>query len=80
MFKKLREKRLKKNYFAFYDLLEEPARSQAKENYGSMEIVRKVDTLSEALILGFFWDDSPEGNDYWKKIYFELIDKAKKNG
>lgn len=26
-------------------------------------------SLSEAIIGGFYWDDSPEREDYWRKIY-----------
>ncbi len=28
-------------------------------------------TISKALEYAFYWDESPEGNDYWEKIHAE---------
>lgn len=35
----------------------------------------KVDSLSEAISDAFYWYDTTEGNDFWEKIYDELLAK-----
>lgn len=49
--------------------LPEPYRSQAMENYMNASN-RKV--ASTALADAFFWDQTPEGYDYWHDLYNSL--------
>lgn len=39
------------------------------ERLRSSRSPRRVKTLSDAIIDGFSWYYSPEGNDFWEKIY-----------
>ena len=57
---------IKDIYFGFYDQLTEPERSQAKENY--KEKTTSPICLGEAINSGFIWEDSPQGDGYWRKI------------
>lgn len=52
----------------FHDL-PEPYRSQAIENIeiGARSIYR--DSLADALINSFYWDETTQGNDYWERVY-----------
>lgn len=54
------------------ETLDEPYRSQALENldeeYGDMI----EPNLAEALWGAFVWDDTPQGNDYWRDFVWSL--------
>jgi hypothetical protein len=64
------EKKLKKYYFSFYDKMEEPERSEAKKNWSYDYCNNNTpETVHGAIILGFSWTQSKQGNEYWKNIY-----------
>jgi len=62
----MKEQELKELYFKFYDELPEPYRTKAKDNW-NYEFTGEslVDDLEDALLHGFDWEESPEGEDYW---------------
>jgi hypothetical protein len=54
--------------------MSDPYCSQALKNMTAEDT--GVIILSDAIIEAFYWDASPEGHDYWQKVY----DKAKRFG
>ena len=63
---------LKNIYFSFYDQLDEPEKTKAKNNW-DIEFAMKHSipkTISDAIIKGFHWVVGSSGSAYyWNKIY-----------
>jgi len=76
MKKELNEK-LQSTYFAFYDQLPEPYKTQAKNNFDIEVAINYVipKTIIEAVINGFSWGKVPEKSDYWQKLLITIIRK-----
>jgi hypothetical protein len=55
----------------WFQKLPEPYRTQALENSDGLKI--KYQSLPDALMGNFTWDDTPQGDEYWDKIH----DRAK---
>jgi len=55
-------------YFAFYDQLPEPYRTQAKENYDDDFSSDNPRSLRKALTLGFSWGRTSQDADYWNAL------------
>lgn len=71
------EQELKEIYFGFYDQLNEPERSEAKENW-SYEWAKNTevpDKLTMAIFYGFNWTPTKQGSDYWDNIWLEQYPK-----
>lgn len=67
---KLSEENLRKIYFDFYDKMEEPERIEAMENWSYNYCKGMIpETVHGAIILGFNWITSKQGNNYWLNIY-----------
>ena len=43
--------------------------ANANALYGDEAKGVNVDSLTEALNIGFLWGDTPEGTDYWVEVY-----------
>lgn len=54
--------------------MNEPYRSQALKNTKNESTI-KHDTFHSALQSAFIWSNSPEGYDYWKRIFNVTKDK-----
>lgn len=54
--------------------INEPYKSQALNNLTNESII-KHESFSSALQCAFIWKDSPEGYDYWKRIFNVTKDK-----
>ena len=67
---KSKEEQLKKIYFDFYDQMEEPERSEAKENYDyQCAKIESVPTdIYTAICLGFSWNETKQCYEYWSII------------
>ena len=67
---KSKEEQLKKIYFDFYDQMEEPERSEAKENYDyQCAKIESVPTdIYPARCLGFSWNETKQCYEYWSII------------
>ena len=67
---KSKEEQLKKIYFDFYDQMEEPERSEAKENYDyQCAKIESVPTdIYPAICLGFNWNETKQCYEYWSII------------
>jgi len=66
------EKKTKDIYFSFFDKMNEPERTQAKNNFVMDEAMLEgatPTTISNALRLGFVWGKTPEGLKYWDEIW-----------
>jgi hypothetical protein len=64
---------MKKKKIEWLEMLNEPERSRALENYDkNYTIYYFSDTLADALINSFDWMETPEGDDYWRVIYDKL--------
>lgn len=63
------KKELQSIYFKFYDELNEPECSEAKENWDynrARDTVPK--TLNQAIVCGFIWDRTKQDFRYWNSI------------
>lgn len=60
-------------YFGFYDKLNEPERSQAKENW-DWELAKNhmPDSTYTAVNSGFYWTELNQSLQYWSDIYEAL--------
>ena len=67
------EDKLRKIYFALYDQMDEPERSQAKENWSDEWAKYKIKptNISDSLWAGCIWDKTPQKHEYWKRLCFE---------
>lgn len=57
--------------------LKEPVRSEAIENCKNCKPhtgATKEDNIEDALIGGFFWDNTTQGVQYWDNIYCNIND------
>lgn len=72
------EQELRKVYFDFYNQLEEPYCSQAKENwdYDRCKILPSPTCVSSA-INGFYWGKTNQGHKYWTLLLNNLDDSLK---
>lgn len=57
-----------KNTTEWYEQLPEPIRSQATANFNNY--FTSCESLPEAIIKGFDWNDSNEGDEYWAKVHY----------
>lgn len=76
------EQELKKIYFDFYDQLQEPYCSQAKENwdYKKASLFFSIPKNIELSILhGFFWGVTPQKYEYWGSIVKSIESYVKKD-
>ena len=58
-----------------FELLEEPYRSKALAhlaNHGNMS-QKQTPSAYAALTVAFVWEDTPEGFDYWHKLYLKYL-------
>lgn len=68
----------KKSFVEWFHQLPEPYCSQAISNWekdyiqGNLPI---ASSLSNALIFGFCWDNTPEGSEYWIRVMNEYCKK-----
>ena len=75
---------MKKTAIEWYQDLPEPYRTEAIENFKdddlrfcNCDLKTEFSNLKAALIIGFEWTESPQGLDYWDKVYNTmLLDKA----
>jgi len=58
------------------DQLKEPERTNALSNMKPSGTIEKEDCQSEALRAAFNWGHSPQGGEYWAKIFEELRSKT----
>ena len=56
----------------FFEQLREPERSEAIANYDENYTDTIPSSLSFALLLGFDWCKSKQGNSYWDKLYISI--------
>lgn len=57
-----------KKTLEWYEQLPEPIKSQATANFNSY--FTSCESLPEAIIKGFDWHDSNEGDEYWAKVHY----------
>ncbi len=75
----MKEQELKQIYFKLYDELPEPYRTQAKDNWNyEFTEERFPDDLEGAVIFGFDWEESPQGEDYWNDVSNGVFKKETK--
>ncbi len=67
-------KRIEKFYDNF-NKYPEPYRTQALDNFKKFDIGYKqpIYDIKDALLNGFGWDKTPEGDDYWSNFHDSLI-------
>ncbi|ADF42363.1 hypothetical protein S-CBS2_gp007 [Synechococcus phage S-CBS2] len=55
----------------WFEQLPEPYRSQAIANrtIDSVVDIGEAHSLTEAFTVGFIWKNTPEGSNYWEKVY-----------
>jgi len=58
-----------------YNLLPAPIRDRALKNTEKTLLKLEVETLSDSILQGFFWDKTTEGDAYWRSIY-NILDEA----
>jgi uncharacterized protein (DUF2249 family) len=60
-----------------FNTLDEPYRSQAIKNTQLWQldhpVVRKQHQISGAIAEAFIWDETEEGDMYWRKLSFDLL-------
>lgn len=56
---------------------ENPYRDQAIKNLYPNMANRLMNKNYEALIVGFYWQDTPEGFSYWEKFCTQLKQRSK---
>ena len=66
--------KLKSIYFPFYDKMDEPYRTKAKNNWDAGNAIDFFipKTIYDAVVYGFDWGESPQRYEYWEKIYDTL--------
>lgn len=73
------EDKLRKIYFEFYDQMDEPERSEAKENLRITEydVASKIipKSIKDALYSGFVWSGTKQDSDYWSDIRKKYANK-----
>lgn len=48
-------------------------RTKALKNLDPKKRYVVVEHISEAILSSFIWEYTPEGQDYWEKIYYDLM-------
>lgn len=68
---------LKDIYFGFYDQLNEPERSEAKQNwdYDRAKHVQVRVEIHNCIFAGFVWSKTKQGEEYWLNIDMQLHNK-----
>jgi len=60
----------------WFEQLPQPQRFEAINNVindrGAKKLLSTTDSLTDALTIGFYWRESPEGDLYWRKLYLEI--------
>lgn len=64
---------MEKTIREWFNELPKPYKEMAIKNLPVNESPVKVTSLREAIVEGFDWDDSPQGNDFWNKVDDYLI-------
>ena len=64
---------MEKTIEQWFQELPEPYRTKALENCKSPNDNEVVETLSTAIAVGFLWQDTPEGEDYWSEVNETLV-------
>lgn len=57
---------------SWFKTLEEPYKTKAINNTPKDMLKLRYNTLAEALLGSFIWNDSEEGHFYWEKLEKEL--------
>ena len=66
---------MEKTIEQWFQELPEPYRTQTLENCEKQSTIdwnaadATCDKLSDAVALGFLWQDTPEGEEYWQEVY-----------
>lgn len=58
----------------YLEQLPEPARTRARNNAAPLMLDKSIDSRKSALIVAFFWENSPEGYAYWQGVFNSLKD------
>lgn len=61
----------------WFDMLNEPERSQAIENTVASELdieARHIHSVADAILMKYDWEYSPQGTTYWQKIHKSIND------
>lgn len=61
----------------WFDQLPDGIRDKAILNSTYLKMSNKEESLEDALLGGFVWDESPEGFHYWNNLYEAALSKAK---
>jgi hypothetical protein len=63
-----------KNTIEFWlNKMEEPERSQALNNCKKLKDESIAKSIPDAICMGFYWFETPEGDDYWREIQDKYI-------
>ena len=58
----------------WFETLPQPIRSKALNNLDPESADERTKTLYDALVVGFTWSRTPEGNTHWSKIAVRLYE------
>ena len=66
------------------DELPQPYRFEAINNVindrGAKALLRTSESLSDALKIAFYWDEAPEGANYWRHLFAKIrLEELKKS-
>lgn len=61
----------------WFDRLPDDVMQRALMNSAGWALEREVSSLAGAIMDAFIWVESPEGRDYWAKIYCDILDGKK---
>ena len=62
------EENLRNIYFSFYDKMDEPESTYAKENFRHTSDKEKSTNLMHSISHGFVWSETSQGAEYWINI------------
>lgn len=64
----------------WFNQMEEPERSQALNNVDEFLDQQLEKSISDALCGAFYWNETPEGGEYWVQIQEKYKKTNKQNG
>lgn len=64
----MQESQRRKETMRFFNMLNEPERSQAIANYDEKSLMKNPENISDALYGAFLWGNTKEGAIYWSEI------------